>query len=172
MLTCFSRPIIHCWRQLHLLGLFFVSLMLAVVLYLQIIDYIFPCLLCVYLRAVTMLYALTSGIALFYIPKKWGKIAYKTVFILYSVIGILISMHLLRLQMVPIESNGVCSQGLSIDFSAWPFTEIFMLLFTAYGDCGTVDATLWGISLSFWSLMAFIGLLIFELFKSCLAREG
>lgn len=171
MLTRLFRPMMHGWRQLHLLGLLFASVMLAIVLYLQITTYIFPCLFCVYLRGITILYGLTSALALFYIPKKWGKILYKALFILYSVIGVLISIHLLRLQIAPVETSQLCSQGLSVDFSTWPFAEIFSLVLTPYGDCVALDTAVWGISLPFWSLMAFMSLLLFELFKPWLADK-
>lgn len=171
MLTRLFRPMMHGWRQWHLLGLLFASVMLGIVLYLQIINYIFPCLFCVYLRGITILYALTSVLALCYIPKKWGKIVYKALFILYSVIGVFISIHLLRLQMAPIEASHLCTQGLSVDFSTWPFAEIFSLILRPYGDCVVLDTTIWGISLPFWSLIAFISLLLFELFKPWLADK-
>jgi disulfide bond formation protein DsbB len=156
---------LNYWRLLHGLGLLIALIMLGGALYLQITEFVLPCLLCVYLRVTTILYGITSLIAVLYLPQRWGRKMYLRLFLLYSLLGIVVSVYLLWIQMQPAAGGMSCGQGAGATLINWPFGETLTLLFSSYGDCVDVPWTGFGLTLPMLSLLSFIGLLVFELSK-------
>ena len=155
----------NCWRLLHGLGCLIALSMLGGALYLQLTEFVMPCLLCVYLRLLTILYALTSLIALSHQPKACGQKIYMSLCLFYSLVGIAVSVYLLWLQMQPVAQNISCEQGVGASLIDWPFGETLVLLFSSYGNCADVPWTWLGLTLPMLSLFGFIGLFVFEIGK-------
>jgi len=153
------------WRLLHALSVMIAVAMLGIVIYLQIVEFVMPCLFCIDLRLITIAYGLTCLLALVHKPGRWGRTLYSWLGIFYSVLAIAISAYILWLQKQPSDVVTACGQGIGAELIDWPFGETLMLLFAAYGECATVTWTLWGYSLAVLSLCGFIGLLLFEIIK-------
>lgn len=153
------------WRSLHLMGFLYASLMLGVALYLQLVDFILPCRICVYLRVLTLLYVLTNLLAIFHQPVRWGKKVYGGLLLFYSLGGVMLSLYLLTLQRYPFTAALSCEQGGAERFSGWPLEGMLNVLFNYYGDCEAMAASAFGISLASLSLMCFSILLVWETIK-------
>lgn len=150
------------WRSIHLIGFLYASLMLGMALYFQLVDFILPCRICVYLRALTLLYALISLMAVFHHPKRWGKKIYRILLAFYSLSGVMLSFYLLTSQHYSFSAPLSCEQGSVEKFSSWFLGDLLTTLFTYYGNCERAEITGLGISLASLSLISFSLLLIWE----------
>lgn len=159
------------WRPLHFLGFFFAVVILGVPLYLQIVEFVMPCQLCIYLRLLIITYAGTSFVAIFHYPRLLGQIIYYWLFIIYSLLGMIVSGYILWLQNLSTERIISCGQGAGASLSELPFGNILMLLFSSYGSCIEVSWRLWGMTLPVLALAGFGALLLFEIGKRQLLRQ-
>lgn len=156
------------WRLLHAAGFVFAVVMLGIALYLQVVEFVMPCLFCVYLRLVTIAYGITSFSAVVYKPRAWGRKIYNGLFGLYVLAGIALSGYLIWLQEQPADLAGSCGQGIGSSLIHFPFGETLVLMFSAYGDCSQLTWAFWGLSLPVLSLFGFIVLFLFEVGKRLL----
>jgi disulfide bond formation protein DsbB len=154
------------WRLAHFLGFLCAVFMLGSAVYLQLYEFVFPCLYCVYIRLVTIVYGLTSLIAVIYRPKVWGRRVLGLLFSIYCLLGIGLSAYLIWLQEQPVDSVANCGQGIGASLIDWPFGETLVIMFAAYGDCVQADSwSIFGLSIPVLGLLGFIGLLVFEIGK-------
>jgi disulfide bond formation protein DsbB len=155
----------HHWRLLHGIGFLIAVVMLGSALYLQIVEFVMPCVLCIYLRVITIFYGLISLIAMLCPPRSWGQKVYLRVCLFCSLFGIALSLYLLSIQMHPIAKDMSCGQGIEPTLINWPFGTTLGLLFSPYSDCAEMPWTLFGLTLPLLSLLSFVGLFLFELLK-------
>lgn len=167
----FSILMNHRWQSVHLIGFLFASTMLGVALYLQQVEFLLPCSICVYLRVLTILYGMTSLLALFYRPHDWGKFVYRGLFMLYSIGGVVLSLYLFTLQKHS-TSLFSCEQGAAEAFLHWPLGRVLNLLFASYGDCEVMATSVFGMSLAAWSVICFSMLFLLEWVKYRMNSSG
>ena len=68
------------------------------------------------------------------------------------------------LQQVPADELPACLPSLDYMLEALPFQEVISLMMHGSADCAKVTWTLFGISIPEWSLLAFIGMILFSLY--------
>lgn len=134
--------------------------LLAIGAYLQFVEQLEPCPLCISQRIgifVTGLIMLAAGI---HNPGLIGRRVYAIVGGISALIGGSISIRHIWLQHLPPEEVPECSPGLEYVFQHFPLTDTLKLMLSGTGECAKVDWTLLGFSIPQLTLVAFLGLAI------------
>ncbi len=143
------------WYLLTGLGCF---AMLGVGAYLQFVEHLAPCPLCISQRIALFALGSVLIIAAIHNPATKGIKIYSILAALVAFGGGAISVRHIWIQHLPPNEVPECGPGLEYVFENFPLTETLKLMFSGTGDCAKVDWTLLGLSIPQWTLIAFIGL--------------
>lgn len=123
-----------------------------------------PCPLCITQRAIFDLIGILALIAFLHNPKPTGLKIYAVLGIVAAIGGGYFAQHQLWLQSLPADQVPACGPGLAYMFEAFPFMEAVKLLLQGDGSCAEPHKVL-GLSFAGWSLMAFVGLGLINLWQ-------
>ena len=135
--------------------------MMGFALYHQFYQWLMPCLLCVYERLLVIALGLLSLLAAIWQPTtRRGVLWFSGVYAAVALWGAAITVWHLLVQYAPAESGVNCASSLPfpIDLNALP--AWISAVIRPVGDCSVVDFSLFGMSMPFWLLVAFVGLLV------------
>lgn len=122
-----------------------------------------PCPLCLLQRYVLWGMAILFGIGILQNPKQWGRIVYCGLIAVLSTIGLALATRHVWLQHLPPSTEiPTCTAGFEKMLAFKPFLEVLKNMLTESHGCALVDFTILGFSLSFWSLLCFIGFIAFN----------
>jgi disulfide bond formation protein DsbB len=127
--------------------------LLAVGAYLQFVEELEPCPLCISQR----LAILATGV-IFLIAglHNRGCKVYALCSAAAALIGASVSARHVWLQHLPPEEVPECSPGLEYVFQHFPLADTIKLMLTGTGECAKIDWTLLGLSIPAWTLFAFL----------------
>ena len=128
--------------------------------YLQYGIELFPCDLCLLQRAMLYTVVLFTLIAVLHNPKGFGRWGYSILNICFAGIGATIAGRQVYLQQLPEDLKPSCGPGLEFMLNNMPFWEAIKTVITGSGDCATIQWTLFGLSLPFWTGILFVVLLV------------
>jgi len=136
--------------------------LLAVGAYLQFVEELEPCPLCISQR----LAILATGI-LFLVAALHNRNQkiYAILTALSALTGASISARHVWLQHLPPDEVPECTPGLEYVFQHFPLADTIKLMLTGTGECAKVDWTLLGLSIPAWTLLAFLSLAGFALLQ-------
>lgn len=135
------------------LGFAACAALLATGAYLQFVEELEPCPLCISQR----LAILATGIVFLLAGlHNRGRKVYAVLSALAALIGASISARHVWLQHLPPEEVPECSPGLEYVFQHFPLADTVKLMLTGTGECAKVDWTLLGLSIPAWTLFAFV----------------
>ncbi len=132
--------------------------MLGIGAYLQFVEHLEPCPLCISQRIAILLVGIILLIAAIHNPAAKGIKIYSLLGTLAAVGGGAISVRHIWIQHLPPNEIPECGPGLSYVFENFPLTETIKLMLSGTGDCAKVDWTLLGLSIPELTLIAFLGL--------------
>lgn len=134
--------------------------MLATGAYLQFVEGLEPCPLCISQR----LAILATGLV-FLAGAIHGsrQTLYAILGAITSLIGASISIRHVWLQHLPPDQVPECGPGLEYVFKNFPLADTIKMMLSGTGECAKVDATFLGLSLPSWTLVAFLLLASFSL---------
>lgn len=147
-------------RLWFLLGFIGCCSLLAAGAYMQFVEELEPCPLCISQR----LAILATGI-IFLLAAMHNK-AYKAYAIggaISALMGASISARHVWLQHLPPDQVPECSPGLEYVFQHFPLTDTIKLMLTGTGECSQIDGIFLGLTIPGWTLLAFLLLAIFSL---------
>lgn len=128
--------------------------------YLQYVEYLDPCPLCITQRAFYMGIGLAAVVGLASAGRRlWQRIA-AALAALAAVGGIVTAGRQVWLQHLPPEQVPECGPGLQYWLDNMPMLETLRLLFKGDGNCAEVDWTFLGLSIAEWSLGWFVAFLL------------
>lgn len=136
--------------------------LLAVGAYLQFVEELEPCPLCISQRLAilgTGLLFLLAGI------HNRGRKIYAVLIAVTALAGASISVRHVWLQHLPPDQVPECGPGLEYVFQNFPLTHTIKLMLTGTGECAKIDWTLLGLSIPEWTLIAFLSLAGFALLQ-------
>lgn len=123
--------------------------------YLQFVEELEPCPLCISQRlaifATGLLYLLAA------IHNRASKI-YGIAIGLMALVGAGVSVRHIWIQHLPPDEVPECSPGLEYVFQNFPLSKTIQLMLSGTGECAKVDWTLLGLSIPAWTLFAFLSL--------------
>ena len=142
-------------------------LLMLVALFLQEIDEMHPCPLCISQRIAVMGVGVFALLACLHHPGRFGLRVYSVLQLLPALIGAGIAARHLWIQSLPADQVPACGPGLQYMFENFPFTRALELLLSGDGSCAEVQLFLfWPIPA--WVLLAcviFIGINIWQFFR-------
>jgi len=130
--------------------------MLGYALYVQHIDFIDPCPLCVLQRMAFMWIGVVSLLAFIHNPGGAGRWVYGTAVILGGLTGIGIAGRHLWLQHLPADRVPDCGMGLNYMLDTMPFTDVLKEVFYGSGECAEVYWTFLGLSMPGWTFLWYL----------------
>lgn len=135
-------------------------------LYLEHVQGLNPCPLCVFQRIGLILMGVIAFIALIHNPKAVGfKRGYSLLSSLAIGWSVGVAARHVWLQHLPPEKIPSCGPGLDYLMEALPFKSVLQQVLSGSGECAVIDWTFLGQSLPFWSLIFFSTLLLLNLWQ-------
>ena len=146
--------------------MFFLTVMFSCIalmvfgLYLEYIQGLEPCPLCVFQRIAYILIGLIALIGATHNPKDLFLVIYKFLIIITAITGALIAGRQVWLQHLPPELVPECGPGLDYMLNVFPLSDAIKMILTGSGECAEVKWRFIGFSIAEWSLIMFIGITV------------
>ncbi|MGR8935091.1 MAG: disulfide bond formation protein B [Gammaproteobacteria bacterium] len=137
--------------------------LLATGYYLQFVEGLEPCPLCISQRLAILLTGLIFLAAAVHNPQGRGRKIYALLGALAALGGAAISIRHIRIQNLPPEEVPECGPGLQYVFDNFPLSETIKLMLNGSGDCAEITWTFLGLSIPEMTLIAFLLLAAFSL---------
>ncbi|HLT04244.1 MAG TPA: disulfide bond formation protein B [Pseudomonas sp.] len=149
-------------RTLFLVAFLGSVLVMLAALYLEHGVGLEPCPLCILQRVAVIGFGLVCLIAAVHGPARTGQRVYAALALLMAGAGAGVAGRQIWLQQVPTDQLPACLPSLDYMLEALPFREVLSLMLYGSADCAKITWTLFGISIPEWSLLGFIGMLLFS----------
>ena len=145
------------------LGAFICAALLGYAYYLQYVDGLDPCPLCVVQRA--FYYAMLAAFALWAVHRPGGKMPwlYAGLATLLAAGGAATAGRQVWLQSLPADQVPQCGPDLAFMLENFPMSRTLEKLFYGSGQCAVVDWKFLGLSIAGWSLAWFVGLALYAI---------
>ena len=134
--------------------MFFLTVMFSCIalmvfgLYLEYIQGLEPCPLCVFQRIAYILIGLIALIGATHNPKDLFLVIYKFLIIITAITGALIAGRQVWLQHLPAESVPECGPGLDYMLNVFPFADAIRMILSGSGECAEVQWRFIGLSIA------------------------
>jgi disulfide bond formation protein DsbB len=126
-------------------------------LYIQHMDFVDPCPLCVFQRMAFMCIGAVALLAAIHNPGRRGRRLYAGLISLAGLTGIGIAGRHLWLQSLPADQVPDCGMGLNYMLDTMPFSQVLSEVFYGSGECAEVAWTFLGLSMPAWTLLWYAG---------------
>jgi disulfide bond formation protein DsbB len=147
-------------------------LLLGYGLYLEHVEGLEPCPLCVFQRIAFIAIALIAFVAVIHNPQKLWHIIYSVMIAIAALIGGAIAARQVWLQHLPPEKVPECGPGLDYMLEAFPLGQALKMILSGSGECAEVQWSFLGFSIAEWSLVWFIGFFIASLYAIFYFRKA
>lgn len=145
-------------RTYFFLGFLSCLAMAGIAAYLQWVQALEPCPLCISQRIMLALVAVVMLLAVLHNPQRFGIQVYALVATISALLGAGVSVRHIWLQNLPPEAVPECGPGLAYIFENFPLAETIKSMLNGTGECAEVLWTFLGLSIPGWALVAFLGL--------------
>ncbi len=142
------------WATLLVFG---TGILMCTALWLEYVDGLAPCPLCMMQRIWVFAVGLIAYASLLHNPR-WG--IYPMLGAIAAMVGGGFSIRQLWLQSLPEDQVPACGPDLAYMIDAFPLSDLLTAMTSGTGDCAEVQWTMLGLSIPAWSLIGFIALLI------------
>ena len=129
---------------------------MAVALYLQYVEYLDPCPLCILQRLAVIVIGVIALLAALHNPRQTGQRIYGLLLCLVSAVGAAIAGWHVYLQHLPPDEVPECGPGLEFMLRRFPLDEVLAKVFTGSGECAEILWQFLGLSIPAWTLVAFV----------------
>lgn len=126
--------------------------------YLQYVEGLEPCALCITQRFFLLICGLCGLLAALHRPALLGSRIYACVGALLAFAGAGFSSRQLYLQSLPPGEAPACGPSIDFIFDTFPVSEALSILLRGDGNCAEVTWRFLGLSIPGWTLIVFIGL--------------
>ncbi|PWT88352.1 MAG: disulfide bond formation protein B [Proteobacteria bacterium] len=131
--------------------------------YLQYVQGLEPCPLCMVQRLFFYLLIATFVIAALHAPRRIGAWVYTAFAVLFAASGAATAGRQVWLQHLPADKVPQCGPDLMFMLENMPLSRTLQKLIQGSGECAKVDWTFLGLSIAEWSLIWFIALAVYAL---------
>ena len=144
-------------NRLFYLVVFLISIsLLSYGYYLQFVEGLEPCPLCIFQRVAFIAIIGFAFIGTVHGPQKVGKYVYSGLILVAALVGASIAGRQVWLQHLPADLVPECGPGLDFMLEVFPLGETLKMVFTGSGECAKVDWTFLGFSIAELSLAWFL----------------
>ena len=130
--------------------------LLAFGLYLQHVEHLEPCPLCILQRLGFVATSVTALVAAIHNPQGIGKAVYAAALTLFAGLGAGVAGWHVWLQNFPPAKSVTCGPDLEYMLDAFPLSKVLPMIFKGSGDCGKIAWSFLGLSIPGWALLWFI----------------
>lgn len=149
------------YRLLNLLGFAgCISGLLIAIFYFQEHLGLEPCPMCIFQRVAMLAAGLVFLTAALHNPKGNSRWAYAALADLAASVGALIAARHVWLQGLPENERPACGPTLDFLMDMMPLREVVETVLRGDGNCAKIDWTLLGLSIPGWTLVAFLGFML------------
>lgn len=153
------------YRQTAALTLIAPAGLLAYGYYLQFVEGLEPCPLCMTQRICFYLIAIFSVLALITHRAKISRVISQGFIALSAIVGLGVAGRQLWLQSLPEDQVPACGPGFEYIIQTFPLMEAVSIMFRGNGNCAEVDWTFLGLSIAGWAFIAFAGFLTLSIIQ-------
>ena len=146
-------------RIAYFLAFFVCAILICYALYLQYVEGLEPCPLCVFQRICVIIMGVVFLIAGFHHPGRLGATAYALLLLLAGGAGIAFAGRQVWLQSLPPDQVPTCSMGLNYMLDTLPFADVLKKVFEGSGECAEKTWEFLHLSLAGWMLVFFIAMI-------------
>ncbi len=132
--------------------------------YLQFVERIEPCPMCIFQRLCYMAIVVVTLLGALHGPHKGGVYVYAVLTSLAALVGAGIAARQTWLQHIPADQVPACGPGLEFMLEQFPLAEVIKQALRGTGECAAVDWTFFSLSIAEWSLVCFSAILLVYLF--------
>lgn len=125
-------------------------------LYLQHVEGLEPCPLCIAQRIFFILTGAMALLAALHGPKGWGRPVYGSLMAVSALLGAAVAGRHAWLQRQPPNPFAECGPGLNYLLENFPLKESLPMLFKGSGDCGKIAWRFLALSIPDWALLWFL----------------
>ena len=148
-------------RSLFLIAFLGCVAIMGGALYLEYVLDQQPCPLCIIQRVCVIIFGVVCLLAAVHGPGRGGQRGYAGLAGLAALVGAGTAGRQVWLQSLPADELPACLPSFDYMLEALPFKEIIRLVLHGSADCAEVNWTLLGMSIPEWSLLTFIGMVLF-----------
>jgi disulfide bond formation protein DsbB len=145
-------------RAINWLGFLACVLLLGYGFYLEYVEGLLPCPLCMFQRIAFVALAVVFLIAALHNPRGWGGKIYSILILLAAATGTALAARHIWLQNLPPDQVPECGPELDYMLEVFPLMEVITTVLNSSGECAEISWQFLGISIPGWALIAFVGL--------------
>lgn len=139
--------------------------LILVGMYMQYVMGLYPCPLCITQRVFIVAVGLTALLAFIVNPRMTGRRIFGVFGVLFAIVGGAFSTRQLWLQSLPPDQVPACGPDIAYLMENFPLMDALSVLLRGDGNCAEVAWTFLGVSIPGWTLVAFIGLAIINMWQ-------
>jgi disulfide bond formation protein DsbB len=148
------------------------GLLLAFGYYLQYGQGLQPCPLCLVQRGFFMAVIAVCVVAAVHDPRRTGSLVYGLLAALFALGGAAVAARQVWLQHLPPDKVPQCGPDLFFMMENFPLSRTLKTLVSGTGECAAVDWTFLRLSIAEWSLLWFVGLVLYGLWLAWPRRRS
>ncbi|AWF83181.1 disulfide bond formation protein B [Microbulbifer sp. A4B17] len=148
-------------RITFLLVFLMVAFLLGAAFYLEYVQGLEPCKLCITQRVMLLGVGVVSLIAFLHNPATIGRRVYGLLVSLWAMGGLYFAGRQLWLQSLPEDQVPACGPSVSYMIEVFPMADVLKALLSGDGNCAEVQWTMMGLSIPGWAAIGFAGLILF-----------
>lgn len=133
--------------------------------YMQFVMGLYPCPLCITQRVFIVAVGLTALLAFFINPKALGRRIFGAFGVLFALAGGSFSGRQIYLQNLPEDQVPACGPDIGYLLENFPLMDALSVLLRGDGNCAEVHWSFLGLSIPGWTLVAFAGLALFNIWQ-------
>lgn len=141
-------------------------------LYMQYVDGLEPCPLCIFQRLALIAVMVLLLVATVHGPRGTGVRVYALLTALTALAGAAIAIRHLWLQSLPADEVPACGPSLEYMVDVFPWHEVLATVLSGSGECAEVSWRFLGLTIPGWSLVVFGGVLAVALIQLLRPRRG
>jgi protein dithiol:quinone oxidoreductase len=134
--------------------------LIAYALYLQYVDGLEPCPLCMFQRACVIAMGIVFLIAAVQNPGRVGASVYALLLFVIGGAGLALATRQVWLQSLPKDQVPSCGMGLNYMLGTLPLTDVLKKVFEGSGECAEKGWVLLHLSIAGWTFVFFVAMII------------
>lgn len=142
-------------RQLNLAGFAICALLIAAAYYLQYVEGMEPCPLCILQRVVLAALGVVFLLAGLQNPAGFGRYVYGLLVLLAAATGVALAGRHVWLQSLPPDQVPACGPGLGYLLDTFPLLDALALVLRGSGECAENAWQFLGLGIAAWALVWF-----------------
>ena len=153
-------------RVAFAIGAVVCALLLAYGFFLQYVQGLEPCPLCLVQRGFFFAVLGVFVIAALHAPGRRGTMVYSGLAALFALGGAAVAGRQVWLQHLPADKVPQCGPDLYFMLENFPLSRVWKTLLSGTGECAAVDWTFLGLSIAGWSLVWFVVLVVYAIWMA------